>query len=101
MMTYPDRRSASTSVPYSQTTKMGTATRFAPPIVHPMKNGVRTGFYHRKNSPTSYDSICLKCFRTVSSQKAEDELGKDEASHVCEREILAMLGTDSKTTTIH
>ena len=27
MMTYPDRRSASTSVPYSQTTKMGTAVR--------------------------------------------------------------------------
>jgi len=28
MMTYPDRRSASTSVPYSQTTRMGTAMRF-------------------------------------------------------------------------
>src|ERR1043166_1242922 len=31
MMTYPDRRSASTSVPYSQTTRMGTATRFEIP----------------------------------------------------------------------
>jgi len=28
MMTYPDRRSASTNVPYSQTTKIGTAMRF-------------------------------------------------------------------------
>src|ERR1017187_7097429 len=36
MMTYPDRRSASTSVPYSQTTRMGTATRFeAPPFSIP------------------------------------------------------------------
>src|SRR5450756_1233033 len=30
MMMYPDRRSASTSVPYSQTTRMGTATRVEP-----------------------------------------------------------------------
>jgi hypothetical protein len=28
MMTYPDRPSASTNVPYSQTTKIGTAMRF-------------------------------------------------------------------------
>src|SRR6266704_6887611 len=28
VMMYPDRRSASTSVPYSQKTKMGTAVRF-------------------------------------------------------------------------
>ena len=31
MMTYPDRRSASTSVPYSQTTQMTTAKRFGSP----------------------------------------------------------------------
>ena len=31
MMMYPDRRSASTSVPYSQMTRMGTATRVEPP----------------------------------------------------------------------
>jgi len=31
MMTYPDRRSASTSVPYSQITRTGTATRVEPP----------------------------------------------------------------------
>src|SRR5262249_19790972 len=31
MMTYPDRRSASTSVPYSQVTRMGTAMRFESP----------------------------------------------------------------------
>jgi hypothetical protein len=65
-----------------------------------MKNRVRTGFYHRENSPISYDSICLKCFRTVSSQKAEDELGKDEDNHTCDRELMAMLRTDIKTTTI-
>jgi hypothetical protein len=57
-----------------------------------MKNGVRTGFHHREKSPISYDSICLKCFRTVSSQKTEDELGKYENNHVCEREILPMPG---------
>src|SRR2546421_6251249 len=32
MMTYADRRSASTSVPYSQTTQMTTAKRFGSPL---------------------------------------------------------------------
>jgi len=31
MMTYPDRRSASTSVPYSQTTRISTPKRFETP----------------------------------------------------------------------
>ena len=36
MMMYPDRRPANTSVPYSQTTKMGTAVRFEnPPFSNP------------------------------------------------------------------
>src|SRR5262245_26881192 len=36
MMMYPDRRSASTRVPYSQTTRMGTAVRFeSPPFSKP------------------------------------------------------------------
>jgi len=63
-----------------------------------MKHGVHTDFYHRKNNPTSYDSICLNCYRTVSSQKAEGELGKDEENHVCEREVLMNLETLIKAT---
>jgi hypothetical protein len=65
-----------------------------------MKNVIRPGFYHRENSATSYDSICLKCFRTVSSQTTQDELEKDENTHVCERDVLLMSG-DIKTTIIN
>jgi hypothetical protein len=32
MMMYPDRRSASTRVPYSQTKRMGSAMRFEAPL---------------------------------------------------------------------
>jgi hypothetical protein len=58
-----------------------------------MKNVVGPRFHHRENSPTSYDSICLKCFRTVSNQRTEGELGKDEDNHVCDPANLIYLGT--------
>jgi len=61
-----------------------------------METGVKAAFYHRENSPDSHDSICLKCFRTVSRQKAKEELAKDEATHRCEPERLANLATPIK-----
>jgi hypothetical protein len=70
----------------------------SPPYRPLMNTEVRTGFYHRENSPTSYDSICLKCFRTVSSQRTEDELGKDEENHTCDPVTLRSLETVNKAT---
>ena len=41
-------------------------------------------FKHRQNSGGSFDSICLRCFRTVSSQNFEEELAHAELSHECD-----------------
>jgi hypothetical protein len=62
-----------------------------------MESRIKRAFYHCENSPTSYDSICMKCFRTVSRQKAkEEDLAIDEAGHHCEPERLANLATPIK-----
>ena len=44
-------------------------------------------FAHRDNPDGSRDSICLKCFRTVTNNQqtnSEKELEAMEAEHVCE-----------------
>jgi hypothetical protein len=44
----------------------------------------RTPFFpHRRNSDETYNSICLTCLETVASYKAEEELEKLDAMHVC------------------
>ena len=40
-------------------------------------------FAHRENSPDSFDSICLRCYRTVGTRKRESDLSSDEQNHVC------------------
>jgi hypothetical protein len=41
-------------------------------------------FSHRHNRDGSYDSICVRCFRTVTNHRTEAELARDEFRHVCE-----------------
>jgi hypothetical protein len=44
----------------------------------------RTRFPHRQNRDGSYDSICPRCYRTISNRKTEAELAKDEFRHICD-----------------
>jgi len=48
-----------------------------------MNDEERLEFPHRKNNPSSFDSICPKCFRTISTKETEAELRQDEDNHVC------------------
>jgi hypothetical protein len=48
-------------------------------------------FAHRRNADGSIDSICLKCYRTVASRRAEEELDAPQAAHVCSGFDLAHL----------
>ena len=41
-------------------------------------------FVRRRNSNSSFDSICTKCFRTIASAGSEDELSAHEGKHVCD-----------------
>jgi hypothetical protein len=40
-------------------------------------------FHHRHNPDGSFDSICPRCYRTVSSGLAEANLARDESRHTC------------------
>ena len=40
-------------------------------------------FPHRRNKDGSLDSICLKCFATIGSQRTEAELTELDEAHVC------------------
>jgi hypothetical protein len=40
-------------------------------------------FPHRLNKDGSFDSICGKCYRTVTTQTAELDLAVYETEHVC------------------
>jgi len=43
-----------------------------------------TDYPHRQNKDGSIDSICPKCFMTVSSDRRPARLLHDEKGHVCE-----------------
>lgn len=40
-------------------------------------------FAHRENGPASFDSICLRCYRTIATRERESDLRLDEENHVC------------------
>ncbi len=40
-------------------------------------------YVHRHNEDATHDSICLLCFRTIASQKDENNLEQVERTHVC------------------
>jgi hypothetical protein len=41
-------------------------------------------FARRRNQNSSIDSICTKCFLTIASAGAEEELAAHEENHVCD-----------------
>ena len=41
-------------------------------------------FIHRHNHDGSWDSLCIECFRTVATTKAETELPTQESTHICQ-----------------
>jgi hypothetical protein len=45
-------------------------------------------FHHRPNQDGSYDTICLRCFLTVSTRTLEADLRQDEIKHDCYRRLL-------------
>ncbi len=50
-------------------------------------------FPHRMNSDGSYDSICTKCYATVSSSEHEEDLTAQEELHVCDPVRVHLLRT--------
>jgi len=43
----------------------------------------REPFRHRANFDRTYDSVCIGCFRTIATDKTEQELERAEKLHVC------------------
>jgi hypothetical protein len=43
-----------------------------------------TPFAHRRNPDASFDSICTKCFQTISSEESEGKLIAHEERHTCD-----------------
>jgi hypothetical protein len=48
-----------------------------------MAGEVSKRFSHRMKADGSIDSICMACLTTISSQKVETELAREEEDHVC------------------
>jgi len=44
-------------------------------------------YTHRKLADGSYNSICLKCFRTVGTSANEVALAENEARHICSPDV--------------
>jgi len=40
-------------------------------------------YEHRKNTETSFDSICATCYQTVGKRRSEAALEQDEKVHAC------------------
>jgi hypothetical protein len=40
-------------------------------------------FSHRHNRDGSHDSICVKCFATIATERIEEMLAESEQKHVC------------------
>lgn len=40
-------------------------------------------YTHRENSDSSFDSICMTCYRTIGNAPTEDELADLEKTHIC------------------
>ena len=59
-----------------------------------------TNFAHRRNSDSSYDSICLKCYATAAWARKEESLSAPESTHVCDPSALYLVNQGSVPETI-
>jgi len=48
-----------------------------------MSDEISKRFLHRMKADGSIDSICMSCLTTISSQRSETELEREEEDHVC------------------
>jgi hypothetical protein len=55
----------------------------------------RPRFFHRSKEDGTFDSICMKCFRTVDTAKRDADLADKEQTHVCHGEDLLNLGNSA------
>lgn len=56
-----------------------------------MGTAERAKFAHRLTESHRFESICLRCFRTVGSADLEPGLERQEVRHVCQPEDLIRL----------
>ena len=50
-------------------------------------------YAHRPAFAGLYESICLRCFRTIGQAASEENLAESEARHVCSMEdVIALHG---------
>lgn len=47
----------------------------------------QNGFIIRHNPDSSYDSICMRCFRTVGTSYRQSELAAWERNHTCDEDL--------------
>jgi hypothetical protein len=57
-----------------------------------MNSDGKKEFAHRLNADGTFDSICLDCYRTVSSANREEDLLKGEKKHSCPADDLVVDG---------
>ncbi len=46
-------------------------------------------FLHRANTDNTFDSICIRCFRTITTGISECQLAEAETEHQCAPSALA------------
>lgn len=56
-----------------------------------MGTAEKARFAHRPTGTGRYESICLRCFRTICGASLEPDLEAVETSHVCAEEDLIQL----------
>jgi len=44
---------------------------------------IHVEFPHRHNADGTYDSICRRCFRTIATERVEEDLKAEELAHHC------------------
>ena len=54
-------------------------------------------FMRRPIQDDGYTSICTRCFATVGSDRTQENLDVLEEKHVCDKETLRRLATQSRT----
>jgi hypothetical protein len=45
-----------------------------------------SAFTHRHNPDGTFDSICMRCYRTVAEGRIEEQLTAEEKWHICNAE---------------
>lgn len=56
-----------------------------------MGSEARARFAHRRTEAVRFESICLRCFRTVGTADRESALERIEARHLClEQDVIQM-----------